>query len=415
MTVQPTYQVRYNKRDGLRFYGGNREAFYSHAPEFILAGGAESGKTFALCWKYHLLALKYPGARGLIVRKTQKSVYPSVLRTWERVVKGAPIEIFGGSRPETYNYQNGSAVWVGGLDNADKVLSSEWDWIYINQAEELTLDDYEKLLTRATGRGAVMPYTQVGGDCNPAGRLHWIRERAQAGKLALITSTIKDNPTLYDPGTGAITDQGRRTLATLESLTGVRRKRLLEGIWATAEGAVYGTFDPVAHVREQDLLTLSRWMIACDEGYTNPAVLLLIGIDADGRLHIAREFYRRGVLQSAVVAECAAWCNERQVDGVIIDQAAAGLIADMRDAGLPAVGHKGRVLDGIQQVQNLLRVAGDGRPRLTVDPACVETINEFESYAWKPERDEPIKENDHAMDALRYLVSSISGDNWYMS
>jgi phage terminase large subunit len=54
-------------------------------------------------------------------------------------------------------------------------------------------------------------------------------------------------------------------------------------------------------------------------------------------------------------------------------------------------------------VQDLLKIQGDGKPRLTVDPSCVNVINEFESYTWKPEKDEPVKENDHAMDAVRYL------------
>ncbi len=71
---------------------------------------------------------------------------------------------------------------------------------------------------------------------------------------------------------------------------------------------------------------------------------------------------------------------------------------------LPADGYKGRVLDGITAVQGYLAIQGDGRPRLTVDPSCVDTINEFESYVWKPEKDEPVKENDHAMDALRYAI-----------
>lgn len=415
MSAQPAYQVRYNQPGGMRFYGDNREAFYTHAPEFVLSGGAESGKTFAMCWKYHLLALKYPGLRGLIVRKSQKSLYASVLRTWERVTKGAPITVYGGSRPEAYNYSNGSQVWVGGMDNSDKVLSSEWDWIYPNQAEELTVDDWEKLLTRATGRGAVMPYTQVGGDCNPGGRLHWIRERASAGKLLLLTSSLKDNPTLYRDG--EITEQGKRTLGVLDSLTGIRRKRLLEGIWATAEGAIYGEqYDPTVNIVERNHTEFATWYLAMDEGYTNPAVILLVGEDADGRLHVAREFYKRGMLQSSVVATAREWCNEKQITAAIVDEAAAGLIADLRDNEVPAQGHKGRVLDGISTMQDLLMPAGDGRPRLTIAPECIETQNEFESYAWKPERDEPAKEFDHAMDALRYLAHfRYFGANWFMT
>ena len=390
-------------------YGGAADLMYCTDHEQVIAGPAETGKTMAACWKAHILASKYPGCQGAIVRKTQKSVYGSVLQTFERVIKNAPVEPYGGEKPEKYNYANGSAIWVGGMDNPDKVLSSERDFIYVNQAEELALDDWEKLATRTTGRAAVVRYPQLFGDCNPAGSKHWIRERSQTGSLRMIISRHQDNPTLFDPATGEITPQGKRTIGILSNLTGVRRKRLLEGVWATAEGAVYDIFDASIHVKERPATEFARWFMALDEGYTNPAVILLIGEDLDGRLHIAREFYRRGVLQSRVVETAQEWHREHECFILAVDQAAAGLIADLQDAGLPAQGFKGRVLDGITTVQDYLRVQGDDLPRLTVDPGCVETINEFESYIWKPEKDEPIKENDHAMDALRYGLKSIAG------
>src|SRR5207253_2012608 len=99
-----------------------------------------------------------------------------------------------------------------------------------------------------TGRGTTIAFPQIFGDCNPAGASHWIRERAKNGKLTLLSATHKDNPALYDEA-GNITQVGIARLAILEStLSGVRRKRLLEGIWATAEGAVFDTFDPAVHV-----------------------------------------------------------------------------------------------------------------------------------------------------------------------
>jgi len=388
-------------------YGGARELMYSTDHAVIISGPAETGKTLAACWKSHILASKYPGCQGAIVRKTQKAVYGSVLQTFERVIEGAPVEIYGGERPEKYNYANGSVIWVGGMDNADKVLSSERDFIYTNQAEEMTLDDWEKLLTRATGRSAVIPHPQVFGDCNPAAQRHWIREREKEGALRLIPSYHKDNPTLFDPETGEITMQGERTMGILENLTGVRRKRLLEGVWATAEGAVYDMFNPEIHVKERDRSEFKRWFMCMDEGYTNPAVILLVGIDSDERLHIAQEFYRSGVLQKAVVETAQEWYLEYQPYIIAVDAAAAGLIADLRDIGLPAQGCKGRVLDGITAVQGYLRIQDDGLPRLTVDPSCIDTINEFESYVWKPEKDVPVKENDHALDALRYGISGL--------
>jgi phage terminase large subunit len=385
-------------------FGGCEAFMYSKDPEVICSGPAETGKTLAACWKIHILASKYPGCQGAIVRKTQHSVYGSVLQTYQRVIAGAPVEAYGGEKPEKFNYANGSTIWIGGMDNSDKILSSERDFIYVNQAEELRLDDWEKLLTRATGRNSVIPHTQVIGDCNPSGSKHWIRQRTT---LRLIPTTHKDNPTLYTRD-GALTPQGERTMLILSGLTGVRRKRLLDGVWATAEGAVYDMFDSALHVQERDPLEMRTWYLAMDEGYTNPAVILLVGQDSDGRLHIMREFHQRGVLQKDVVARAGEWHRQYNASAVV-DQAAAGLIADLNDAGIPSVGYKGRVLDGITTVQARLKVQGDGRSRLTVDPGCIETTNEFESYAWKPERDEPAKEFDHSMDAIRYLCGFVAG------
>lgn len=388
-------------------YGGARELIYSREHEVIIAGPAETGKTLACCWKVHLVACRYPGAQIAIVRKTHRSLYPSVLQTFARVLRGAPVSPYGGVEPERYRYANGSTVWVGGMDNPDKVLSSERDLIYVNQAEELTLDDWEILSTRVTGRGAVVRYPQIIGDCNPAGARHWIPQRAKDGLMRLITSTHRDNPMLYDPATGEITAQGRATMAALDALTGVRRRRLRDGVWATAEGTVYDMFDPALHVRERSADEFTGWVLGMDEGYHNPAVILLIGVDADGRAHVAREFYRRGVLQSEVVEVARGWVDEVGGATAIVDRSAAGLIAALRDAGVDAISSRGRVVERIAVVQDMLRIAGDGVPRLTIDPACVETINEFESYVWRPERDEPVKQYDHAMDALGYAALAL--------
>jgi len=192
-------------------------------------------------------------------------------------------------------------------------------------------------------------------------------------------------------------------------LTGVQYQRLVLGKWVRAEGAVYDTFDRAVHVRERDSAEFQDWALTLDEGYTNPAVILQVGKDNDGRLHVAREFYERGKLQDTIVSEASAWDEAQRVKVVTVDSAAAGLVAALRDAQLPARPSKGRVLDGIQQVQNMLKVQGDGLPRLTIDPSCTNLIDEFESYVWKQsrdggQRDEPEKEYDHALDALRYLV-----------
>lgn len=381
--------------------------FNATGREVILSGPSETGKTVAACLKAHHLCSTYPGANGAIVRKTAKSLHGSVLQTFKRITTGLPVVPFGGEYVEKYIYPNGSVIWTGGLDNPDKVLSSERDFIYVNQAEELTLNDWEMLTTRTTGRAAVIPFPQTYGDCNPGGSKHWIRERAN---LVLLTSVHQDNPTLYTKD-GELTEQGKRTLETLQALTGVRRKRLLEGIWATAEGTVYD-FDYNAHIKVRDASQMIYWAIFIDPGYTNPTAMGLVGIDNDGRLHQAEEVYQTGMLHEHIVKQAWEWYKGHTGAAIIVDQAAAELIAELTNAGMRVEGHKGKVLDGIAVVQGLLTVQGDGLPRYTCDPSCVNSINEFESYVWKDGRDEPVKLNDHIMDGLRYLAWWLYGEEY---
>lgn len=397
-------------------YGGAAEFMYCHDPEVIIHGPAQTGKTLAAAWKIHIIASKHPGAQIAILRKAQTDVYGSVLQTFEKVIANSPVMPYGGVKPERYMYPEvggkQSVVWIGGMDKAGKVLSSERDLVYVNQAEQLSLDDWENLTTRTTGRGAVIPYPQLIGDANPGGSKHWIRERYKQGALRLVQATHRDNPTLYDPKTGELTEFGVKTMDRLSKLTGIRRKRLYEGIWATAEGAVYDMFDASVHAKTRPDKEMVEWYLAMDEGYTNPAVILLVGIDSDGRWHVKAEWYERGRLQSAQVAEAVKFCDEYPIYQAAVDANAAGLIADLVNAGVPAEGGKGRVLDGISKIQDMLKVQGDGKPRLTVDPSCVETINEFESYIWKSGisgsmKDEPVKEYDHSLDSLRYLADVI--------
>lgn len=383
--------------------GANLKLLKGNSPQVILAGVADSGKTFISCVKMHQICLEYPGAQCSLMRKTFASMAGTVLQRYTKIVEGHNVQILGANKPERYIYPNGSMVWIGGLDDPNRVLSAERDAIYVNQAEELTIDDWEMLSTRCTGRGAIVPHAQLFGDCNPGGSKHWIRTKAANGELELLVASHHDNPTIYNED-GSLTESGQRRLDALAKLTGVRRKRLFEGIWATAEGAVYDMFDASVHMKYRPASEFKRWFLTLDEGFTNPAVILLVGEDSDGRWHVAREFYQTGQLQETVVRQTVQWSNEMTCEMVCVDNAAAGLIADLQAVHLYTRGGKGRVLDGIQHIQNRLSKAGDGLPRLTFDPSCVNCQNEFESYVWRPEKDVPVKEHDHTSDALRYLA-----------
>ncbi len=412
-------------------YGGGLRLWQCHDPEAILSGPAETGKTRTALEKLDGLCWKYPGAQCAIVRKTRASMTGSVLQTYEKKVLPAdsPVQKYGGSQVEWYDYPNGSRIFVGGMDHPQKVLSSERDFVYVNQAEELTLDDWETLSTRVTGRAGNAPYAQLFGDCNPGPSNHWILDRAAAGKLTLLESRHEDNPTLFDPATGAITAQGRRSLATLDNLTGIRHRRLRLGQWASAEGAVYEEWDRAIHLVDPFPIP-KEWIRirAIDFGFTNPFVCGWWAFDGDGRMYLYREIYFTRRLVEDHARQILALEEGEYITATVADHDAEAR-ATLEDRGIYTVPAKKAVDVGIQAVQARLRKAGDGRPRIFLfrnalveaDPALIaahkpiSTEQEWESYVWakapdgKPNKEQPEKKDDHGMDQTRYAAMWADG------
>jgi phage terminase large subunit len=209
--------------------GAALTAFYSRAPEVLLSGPAGAGKSRALLELMHLRASKYPGSRHLIARKTRASLSESGLVTFEDKVLPPNSRIKGNAKRryhQVYEYPNGSEIVVAGMDNPDRIMSTEFDTVFAQEATELTETDWENLATRL--RNFVLPYQQLVADCNPASPSHWLKARADRGVLLLLPSVHKDTPTLFDRASGEWTEAGRAYLAKLENLTGVRRLRLLK-------------------------------------------------------------------------------------------------------------------------------------------------------------------------------------------
>lgn len=395
------------------------------APEVMIAGPSETGKTTGALWVLDRLMRLYPGAQATICRKLRSTMDASVLRTWARIIaiRGG-VRVYGGERPQWYDYNNGSRVWVAGLDDPGKALSSERDYIYVNQAEELEHNDWQTLTTRTTGRGAVAPFTMLFGDCNPGPPTHWILHRRALERLE---SRHEDNPSLFTAD-GQLTPQGVRTMATLDALEGVLHDRLRFGRWVAAEGAVY-SFDRRLHLISRAQLPAGwqsmRRFRAIDFGYTNPFVCLWAVQDDDGRLYIYRQLYmteRTVDVHARQIQQLEQWywtrelldvvhdAQQRRLEFLEGDQLRAqfildeqtGWIVDARtrkpgastlrekiqstvadhDAedratllnhGIVTIPANKAISPGIQAVQKRLRKAGDGLPRLfVVDDSLVE-------------------------------------------
>ena len=417
-------------------YGAAVELWKTKRQEVILSGPAETGKSLAALHKLDALAWKYAGAQLALVRKTYKSMPGSVLQTFDKKVLGAinqdgkfdpdqtPVKKFGGERPDFYLYPNGSRIWVGGMDNPQKVLSSERDAALVNQCEQLTLDEWETLGTRVTGRAGNMPYSQMMGDVNPAGRQHWILDRAREGKLQLLESRHEDNPTLYDPLTGLITAQGIRTIGVLDNLTGVRHARLRLGKWVSAEGQIYPSYDSAIHLIERFEIPASwqRYRVI-DFGLVHPFVCQWWAADEDERLYLYREIYMTGRTVATHAGQIKELSEGEQITQTICDHDAEDR-QTLRECGIENIAAVKDVLRGIGQVQDRLKTQADDRPRLFIlRDSLVEvdqelklnrqpyaTEQEFDGYVWSNSatKEQPVKAYDDGMDAMRYMVMHLS-------
>lgn len=428
----------------------------SRADELLLAGPAGTGKSFICLYKIHLMCLlngacpkdcekehehHVRGMKALIVRKTHKSLTSTGLVTLREQVAADAIaqglmKWYGGSaeKPAQYIYSNGSSIVVGGMDNPDKVMSTEYDIIYYQEATDGTLEDWEKCTSRL--RNGRVSFQQMLGDCNPQQPTHWLKKRCDDGKTQMLHSRHEDNPRLFDQlpdGSFRVTAFGESYLKRLDNLTGVRKLRLRDGLWVAAEGTIYEAWRPDVHLIDRKILPKEWQRIwGVDFGFTNPFVWQMWAIDPDGRMYLEKEIYRtkrlvedhaRDIMR-VVTTEDGRWKYPRPV-AIVCDHDAEDRATLERHLGMGTVAANKNVSEGIQALQ--VRVdpekAGDGLPRLFVCrdalverdqelkqaglPTCFS--EEIEGYVWaptpdgKPIKDEPLKKDDHAMDTARYV------------
>ncbi len=407
--------------------GNARELiFRCQAPEVLLSGPAGTGKSLACLWKLHKAASETPGLRALIARKTRVSLTQSILVTFERDVLPPRHPARRGpsrSHREAYHYPNGAEIAQGGLDQVTRIMSSEYDLVYVPEAIELKEEEWEALTTRL--RNGRLPYQQLLADTNPAGPKHWLKRRCDAGKCLLLETRHEDNPRLWDGRDW--TTEGVSYLSRLDALTGPRKQRLRHGRWVQAEGVVYETWDSAVHLIDRFAIPsdwLRLWSV--DFGYTNPFVWQAWALDHDNRLFRYREIYQtRTLVEDHARRILELTRDEPPPFAVLCDHDAEDRATLERHLGLPTIPAVKAVQAGIQGVTARLRHQPNGRARLyllrdSLDqrdadlderklPCCTE--EEFDSYVWDTRasvglREVPVKASDHGMDAMRYAVWS---------
>lgn len=399
-------------------------------PEIAIEGAAGTGKSLAVLYKLHRLAQQYRGARLLICRQTRESLTESALVTFERDIlgEGHPLT-FGAYRPSRHSYRytmTGSEIIIAGMrqagkDQRAKIMSTDFDLIYVQEAPEILEMDYEKLTTRL--RNNKMPYQQIILDLNPDVPLHWIYRRETSKKLRLFHSYHKDNPSLWN-GTDW-TPEGKIYLERLSRLTGVQRARFFEGKRAMAEGLIYGdVWDDGAvdgnvtelaeYVPDENLQVL--WGV--DDGYagaidetgyytaeSHPRAFLLAQIHNDGTICIFNESYAIKKLSNVHVKQVLELPYSKPV-GAAVDKSAAELRGMLHSSefGIYTRETPSKVDESIKVLRRFLAKDENGKRRVLVHPRCRNLRMEMSMYRYEVGTETPIKQFDHGCDALRYLV-----------
>lgn len=434
-------------------FGAALDVFYCQEDEVVTDGPAGTGKSRGCLEKVHFCAEKYAGARFLLARKTRASLNQTALVTYENHV--LPVGALGKGRAvhfqtteQEYQYQNGSVIAIGGLDKSSKIMSSEYDMIFIQEATELTEDDWENLTTRL--RNGVMPYQQLLADCNPQNPKHFLKQREKRGALKMFKSRHEDNPVLFDQQTGELTMRGRKYIEKLDKLTGVRYLRLRKGLWVQAEGMIWESYNPDIHLLNRydengDFIIPRGWrrFWVVDFGFSNPFVWQEWAMDNDGNLYRVREIYFTNRLVEDHAREILRVCGwhydpetrtrtriredaEPLPEKIICDHDAEDRATLEKHLGMATVPAFKDVTPGLQAVESRFRIKGNGKAGLYFlrdslverDPELVEakkplcTEDEIEEYVFDEDKDgtfkeTPVKKNDHGCDCTRYMVAEI--------
>lgn len=371
----------------------------------ICDGAVRSGKTFCMSLSFLLWsASRFNSQSFALCGKTISALRRNVLHPLLPLLPGLGfsirewtsrnyLEIARGGRTNRY-------YLFGGKDesSASLIQGMTLAGIFLDEAALMPRSFVEQAAARCS-----IPGSRFWFNCNPQHPYHyfyreWIAKAKQKRALYL-HFTMEDNP--------ALTPQIRQRYESLYS--GVFYERFVKGRWVCGDGLVYPMFDPGRHVFDKNPSQIERYYISVDYGTRNPTSFGLWGLSR-GIWYRLREYYHDARKLSHIKTDTE-YCRDllRFSDGlpiaaVIIDPAAASLAECIRREGqFPVIRAKNDVLPGIKRVMDALN-----QNQIRFHESCTDTLREFALYRWEEGKADAVKkENDHAMDDIRYFVSTV--------
>lgn len=380
---------------------------YRDYDAIICDGAVRSGKTLSMSLAFAAWAMRsFKNTDFAICGKTLTSARRNLT---DRLVSDLKTLGFDVREKTSRNYFDVSFRGVtnrfyifGGKDesSASLIQGMTLGGVLLDEVVLMPRSFVEQAIARCSLEGSKLWF-----NCNPDNPAHWFYtewiKKAKQKNALYIHFDMSDNPSL-----------SQRVLKRYENLySGAFYERYVLGKWCAVSGAVYPMFSESAHVVSSPA-HCTRYAVSCDYGTVNPASFGLWGY-SDGVWYRLREYYfsskREGTLRTDEEHYKALeeLCDNLKPEAVVCDPSAASFIECIRRHGkfkvLPA---KNDVISGIRRVSDALKSG-----KIKFSPECKDAIREFSLYRWdeRSGNDTVIKENDHAMDDIRYFVSEFIG------
>lgn len=364
----------------------------------LLEGSVSSGKTWVSLVLWGFWVATMPADKlYLMCGKSLTTLKRNCLIPLEELFGRSNFQ-FSTSAKEAYLF--GRRILLEGANDArseSKIRGLTLQGAYCDELTLFPKDFFVMLLSRLRVPGAKLIATT-----NPDSPEHWLKkdyiDRRTELDMLVVRFLLDDNTTL-DP---------QYVTAVKAEYTGVFYNRFILGEWCLAEGIVYPQFDRTQHVRQLDS-PQGKWYISVDYGTLNAFSAGLWCYDGKQAYRAAEWYYsgraqRRQLTNTQYLKHIQALAGGRNIEAVVVDPSAASFITELRQAGFTVRKGKNDVVDGIRRVSTALQ-----QGKLLFSPACQDCIREFSLYRWdeKAAEDRPIKENDHAMDDVRYFVNTV--------
>ncbi len=401
---------------------------YSKAVGVIAEGAVRSGKTLIMSFGFILWSMSsFDRQQFAICGKTVGSLRRNVLTPLSEVLRGRGYKVID-RKGENYmvvskGKKRNTYYFFGGRDerSQDLIQGITLAGLLLDEVALMPRSFVEQAMARCSVDGAKYWF-----NCNPEGPHHWFYVehvlKYKEMKYIRIHFNIEDNLSL-----------SKETIERYKNMFhGIFYKRFILGEWAFANGVIYDCFTkekntysnaerdavlPIA-IKENDMINGGRPWIASDYGVFNPMVYLeCYKIRKQGEsipyYYVENEYYydgRKAMRQKSdeeYVEALSQFTNGKEIKGLIIDPSASSLIVAARKKNYIVKKANNDVNEGIRMVYALMSI---GHILINRDN-CKNLVAELGLYIWNEKlgekgKEEPIKANDHACDALRYMIST---------